>query len=214
MFWAERKQFLVERLRYGDIRIVEYGPVEFSLWIDIGSLPWLEEAVHFFVHHSEVLERRILTKNATTMIVQIIIKNRGKALRIWRTNNNGGQNIMVPWGRDGQGWKRLGETLFWFIQEGNAGKGKGVQGEDTRSGGYGSAQSIPSTTQQSGVKTQIVSQREPVQRGGEGWGMGRCCPKRAPGGGITTSPWRVGPNPILFQDLMDHSMGRDPTYVV
>ncbi|KAK9147893.1 hypothetical protein Scep_006650 [Stephania cephalantha] len=48
MFWIEQKQVMVERLRYGDIRIVEYGVWEFSLFVEANMLSWLEDTIAFW----------------------------------------------------------------------------------------------------------------------------------------------------------------------
>ncbi|KAK9081656.1 hypothetical protein Syun_031670 [Stephania yunnanensis] len=48
-------------------------------------------------------------------------------MRIWKTNrNNGGQEVMIPAGKEGQGWRILGKTLFQIIRGGSAWKEKGL----------------------------------------------------------------------------------------
>ncbi|KAK9130333.1 hypothetical protein Sjap_010820 [Stephania japonica] len=105
---------MVEKLRYGDIRITEYGISEFSIWVAKELRVWLEEAVHFFAHHLETSKRRMRRSLYTMMIVQIVTNQRGKALRIWRTNSNGVQVVMIPAGADS--WT----GVYWVGQHDNS----------------------------------------------------------------------------------------------
>ncbi|KAK9155388.1 hypothetical protein Sjap_002868 [Stephania japonica] len=124
IFWAERKQISMEKLRHGDVRIIEYGPSIFSIWIPTTMLVWIEKAIYYFVCHPNSQDRRIKRGPDFTFIVQIVSNVRGKVLHIWRTNRNGVQVVMIPVGREEYGWRRLGKTLLHFIKKENAWKGK------------------------------------------------------------------------------------------
>ncbi|KAK9151193.1 hypothetical protein Syun_009502 [Stephania yunnanensis] len=94
IFWVERKQLMVERLRYEDN------------WILEGEGTTHEAATPHSDDNSDSLEW--LWEN----------------MRIWKTIRNGGQAIMILAGRDDYGWKSLGETLFHFIRVASAWNGK------------------------------------------------------------------------------------------
>lgn len=96
-FSAERKQVLLERLRSCGLRITEYS-VKQSFYVELEEnfVKWGIDVVKNFIEHPNAEERCMRRENGTTVMIQCLENERGRALKICKIYRNGWQMVLIP----------------------------------------------------------------------------------------------------------------------
>ncbi|KAK9134570.1 hypothetical protein Syun_013900 [Stephania yunnanensis] len=138
-FMGEKKQFSVDLLKSGAIRVTEFSAKQsYIVLIDSRAVQWMVGVINGIVKGAEKLSSpKFWHEGLVTISLQILHNNRGAVLKILKLSGSGRQMVLIPEGDNKRAWCKFLDALQ-DKQEGPNFKGisSGPQASTSANGGF------------------------------------------------------------------------------
>ncbi|KAK9095225.1 hypothetical protein Scep_026694 [Stephania cephalantha] len=112
-FMGEKKQFSVDLLKSGAIRVTEFSSKQsYVVLVDSRVVQWMVGVINGIVKGAEELSSpKFWHEGLVTLSLQILHNNRGAVLKILKLSGSGRQMVLIPEGDNKQAWRKFLDAL-------------------------------------------------------------------------------------------------------